>query len=246
MYIVRSGETEDPRRRELIRALAAGLFSSGFLPGSALSQGVFGGRPAKLPPGQSIYRLTGDVQVNDKLATLQTPIGPNDTIQTGKDGEIVYVVGENSFILRSGSRVTLESPDRQSLLLSGFRIVTGAMLSVFPRKRSLKLATQTATIGIRGTGVYLEAEPKRTYFCTCYGVAEVAATNDQQSKEIVSATHHDKPLYILADEQPGRNIRRAPFINHTDQELSLIETLVGRTPPFVFPKDDYTGPRREY
>ena len=134
--MIRFSQTEDPRRRVLIRALAAGLFSSGLLPGRAMSQGVFGGRPAKLPPGQSIYRLTGDVQVNDKLATLQTPIGPNDTIQTGKDGEIVYVVGENSFILRSGSRVTLESPDRQSLLLSGFRIVTGAMLSVFPRKRS--------------------------------------------------------------------------------------------------------------
>jgi hypothetical protein len=27
------------------------------------------------------------------------------------------------------------------------------------------------------------------------------------------------------------------FINHTDQELALIETLVGRTSPFVLPKD---------
>jgi hypothetical protein len=245
MYIVRSGESEDPRRRLLIRALLAGMFSGGVLPGCAFSQNVFGSRPSRLPEGQSIYRLSGDVQVNDKPANLQTRIGPNDTIQTGKDGEIVYIVGENSFILRGGSRVTLESPSG-SPLLSGFRIVTGAILSVFPRKRSLKLATQTATIGIRGTGVYIEAEPKRTYFCTCYGVADVAATNDQQSKETVAATHHDRPLYILADEQPGRNVRRAPFINHTDQELMLIETLVGRTPPFVFPKDDYTGPRREY
>ena len=24
------------------------------------------------------------------------------------------------------------------------------------------------------------------------------------------------------------------------------QTLVGRKPPFVFPKDDYTGPRRDY
>ena len=80
----------------------------------------------------------------------------------------------------------------------------------------------------------------------CCATNVVAATNDPQSKETVAAPHHDKPLYILADEQPGRNVRRAPFINHTDQELMLIETLVGRTPPFVFPKDDYTGPRREY
>jgi len=58
--------------------------------------------------------------------------------------------------------------------------------------------------------------------------------------------HHDKPLYILANATPGESIRRAPFINHTDQELMLIESLVGRTPPFVFPIDSYTAPRRDY
>jgi hypothetical protein len=26
----------------------------------------------------------------------------------------------------------------------------------------------------------------------------------------------------------------------------LVETLVGRQPPFVFPKSDYSGPRRSY
>lgn len=246
MYFIRSGETEDPRRRLLVRALAAGLFSAGLLPARAFAQSILGGRPAKLSQGQSIYRLSGDVMVNGNPATLQTRIGPADTIQTGKDAEIVYVVGESAFILRGESRVTLESPGAGSLVLSGFRIVTGALLSVFPRGRQLRLATQTATIGIRGTGVYAEAELNQTYFCTCYGTADVTATNDAQSKETVEATHHDRPLYILGDEKPGRGIREAPFINHTDQELTLIEALVGRTPPFIFPKDDYTGPRREY
>jgi len=246
MYFIRSGETEDPRRRLLVRALAAGLFSAGLLPARTFAQSILGGRPAKLSQGQSIYRLSGDVMVNGNPATLQTRIGPADTIQTGKDAEIVYVVGESAFILRGESRVTLESPGAGSLVLSGFRIVTGALLSVFPRGRQLRLATQTATIGIRGTGVYAEAELNQTYFCTCYGTADVTATNDAQSKETVEATHHDRPLYILGDEKPGRGIREAPFINHTDQELTLIEALVGRTPPFIFPKDDYTGPRREY
>jgi hypothetical protein len=74
----------------------------------------------------------------------------------------------------------------------------------------------------------------------------VQAVNDKESTETVAAAHHDKPLYILADEASGKNIRPAPFLNHTDQELMLIETLVGRKPPFVFPKDDYRAPRREY
>ena len=42
------------------------------------------------------------------------------------------------------------------------------------------------------------------------------------------------------------NDRAAPFIDHTDQELMLIEALVGRSPPFVFPRSDYLRPRRPY
>ena len=246
MYIILRKEPEDARRRLLLRALAAGLFSAGAFPGRTTAQTFLGGRPSKLPAGQSIYRLSGDVKVNDKPATLQTHIGPTDTIETAKDAEIVYVVGENAFLLRGASRVTLQGEASGSILLSGFRIVTGALLSVFPKGRPLRLATETATIGIRGTGVYLQAESKQTYFCTCYGTADVTAINDSQSKDTVTATHHDRPLYILADEKPGGNIRDAPFVDHTDQELTLIEALVGRIPPFIFPKDDYTGPRREY
>jgi hypothetical protein len=244
--MVRFGQTEDPRRRVLIHALAAGLFSTGLFPGSTLAQGIFGRRPTRLPQGQSIYRISGEVLVNGKPANLQTRIGANDAIQTAKDAEIVFVAGESAFVQRGASHVTVQADPGISLLVTGMRIVTGALLSVFPSRRPVRMTTQTATIGIRGTGVYLESNPQETYFCTCYGVAEISAINDKESTETVSASHHDKPLYIVGDGKPGQSIRRAPFINHTDQELMLIETLVGRTPPFVFPKDDYKAPRREY
>ena len=83
MYIKRSTETEDPRRRELILALAAGAFST-ILPARLHAQ-VFGRLPNKLPADQSIFRLSGDVQVNDKAASLQTRIGPGDSnlVQAG-------------------------------------------------------------------------------------------------------------------------------------------------------------------
>ena len=243
MYIIRPGETEDPRRRLLIRALAAGLFSAGAAP--AFAQ-VFGRVASKIPADRSIFRISGDVQVNDKPADLKTRIGPGDTVRTGKDAEVVYVVGESSFIQRSGSFVTVQAEQADTLLVTGMRIVTGALLSVFPSRRPVRMTTQTATIGIRGTGVYLESDPAQTYFCTCYGLAEVSATNDKESTQTVAAKHHDQPLYILSGEKAGANIRNAPFKNHTDQELQLIETLVGRTPPFVVPKDDYKAPRRTY
>lgn len=246
-FINRFDKVDDPRRRVLIEALMAGLISAGVPVGSAFAQGVFGSRPAKLPPGQSIYRIAGTASVNGTAATLQTPVRPGDTVETGKDSELVFVVGGHSMILRSETRLVIETEkkDSASLLISGLRMLSGKILSV-SRGTKMRVTTSNATIGIRGTGWYAESDPEQTYFCTCYGAADVTASNDPESKETVVSKHHDRPLYILAKSAAGRSIRNAPFINHTDQELMLIETLVGRTPPFVFPKGDYTGPRRDY
>ncbi|NBX20203.1 MAG: hypothetical protein EBR58_01905 [Betaproteobacteria bacterium] len=123
-------------------------------------------------------------------------------------------------------------------------MLTGKLLSV-SRNSPMSVKTSASTIGIRGTGFYIESDPDLTYFCTCYGSTVVQA-DDPESREEVVARHHDRPLYIVKDAPKGKNIRSAPFVNHTDQELALIETLVGRTSPFVFSKDSYTGPRRSY
>ena len=240
-------KTEDPRRRLLIQALAAGMFSNGIAGSRALAADILGSSPSKLPPGQSIYRVSGQVTVNGVPANSKTRIGPTDTLETAKGGEIIFAVGESAFLMREGSRMVLESPRKDSTVISALRLIGGKLLSVFPKGNHPKtVSTATATMGIRGTGMYLEADPQQTYFCTCYGVVEVVANKDPQSRDTVVATHHDKPLYIVADGKPGENIRPAPFINHTDQELTLIETLVGRKPPFVFPKDSYKAPRRDY
>lgn len=152
-------------------------------------------------------------------------------------------------ILRSDARLVIEGAREKaqsaSWLISGLRLLTGKLLAV-SRKSTTRIVTATATIGIRGTGWYAESDPDRTYFCTCYGKTDVAAINDSESKETVTSKHHDRPLYILAKSASGKAIRPAPFINHTDQELALIEALVGRTPPFVFQNEDYGGPRRDY
>lgn len=240
-----SHETDDPRRRLLIQALAAGVLSSA-LPGRSALADIFGTTPGKLPAGRSIYRLNGSVTVNGKAATLATVIGPNDTIRTGKNSEIVFVVGGHAMILRADSELVLKGKEEQaSLLITALRLLAGKLLSV-SRNQAMQVGTATATIGIRGTGFYVESDPELTYFCTCYGTTDVTASKDPASKETVVSKHHDRPLYILANAQAGQSIRPAGFKNHTDQELMLIEALVGRTPPFVFPLDDYSAPRRDY
>lgn len=253
----RLDETEDPRRRLLIQALAAGLFSAG-LPGiNALAAGIFGSRPSRLTAGQSIYRISGQATVNGREATLETRIIPGDTVQTAKDSEMIFVVDSHAMILRGDSHLVIETERNKtaqkkteekspaSLLITGLRILTGKLLSV-SRNTPMRVTTVTATLGIRGTGFYVESDPALTYFCTCYGTTDVAANADPESKTTVESKHHDRPLYIVNDAEQGKSIRNAPFINHTDQELALIEALVGRTTPFVFENDAYSAPRRDY
>ena len=239
-------EADDPRRRTLIQMLAAGLFGTGSAASNLALAQILGSPPSKLPPGKSIYRISGEVTVNGQKANLETRIGGGSTIETGRDSELVYAVGESAYIARPNTQIVVETSPAEASIVTGLRLLAGKLLSVFPSRRPVQLQTKTASIGIRGTGVYLESDPDQTYFCTCYGVADVSALDDPTSKETVAAKHHDRPLYIVASEPAGRKIRNAPFINHTDQELMLIETLVGRQPPFVFPKADYSGPRRSY
>lgn len=240
-------EVDDDRRLWLIQALAAGMFGAALPQAQAQGFSIFGSKPAKLPPGQSIYGLAGDVRVNNQAATLSTPVKPGDTLQTGKNSEIIFIVNAHSMILRGESQLLIEPADTSisSLLIGGLRMLTGKLLSV-SHNSPMKLTTATATIGIRGTGFYIESDPEMSYFCTCYGATEVQATDDPESRESIAASHHDRPVYIVKDGGKGKNIRNAPFQNHSDQELALIETLVGRKTPFAFSKDSYSGPRRAY
>ena len=124
------------------------------------------------------------------------------------------------------------------MIVSGAQLLTGKILSVFPSGRPVRMTTKNASIGIRGTGVYMESDPEQTYFCTCYGVADVVAATIRRARRPWRRATRPAALHP-GRRAAGQNIRNAPFINHTDQELMLIETLVGRTPPFVFPKADY-------
>lgn len=217
---MRPDDRIDSRRRALLRS---GVFLLGAAP--ALAWDV----PAPLRPGQSIYRLQGDVLVNGQSAGPDTPIAANDRLQTGPDSQVVFAVGRDAFLLREHSDLQLSSAGE--LAVHGLRLLTGALLSVFGQRRH-EIQTLHATIGIRGTGVYVEAEAERSYVCTCYGRVRISAADEPQQYEDIVSRHHDAPRYIAGDG--AQRIQPAPMIHHTDAELALIEALVGRSPPFSF------------
>ncbi len=173
---------------------------------------------------KGIYRVRGDVRVNGEPAKEGGQVRAGDSVTSGADGEMVFVVNRDAMLVRRNSNI--------ALLADGLRAVTGAVLSVFASGQAKQIRTETATIGIRGTGVYVEAEPQRSYVCTCYGEAFLEPIGDPASRETVRTSHHEQPRYIMASGAP-QMIMRAPVINHTDAELILLESLVGRQPPFI-------------
>ncbi len=215
-------------RRRLLKALAAaGLLGPAGI--SGLIRDALASGNAPVAPG--LHKMRGSVSVNSKPAREGQLINPGDTITTGRDSEAIYVIGQDAFLQRDNSTVSFGADTAQNLM----RVVTGKILSVFG-KGARTIQVSTATIGIRGTGCYIEDEgagaTTRTYFCLCYGSVELTPSAAPNERETYSTKHHDKPMYIHNDMKMPKMMVPAGVINHGDDELKLLESLVGRWPPF--------------
>jgi hypothetical protein len=200
-----------PRRRFLGTA-AALLLVRDALAAGALEKGV--------------YRVSGDARINGVPARRGMDVKAGDAVATATGAEIVFVVNRDAFLLRGASRVEVGGAAAQV-----FRLVTGALLSVYQPGVRKTLHAQNATIGIRGTGVYVESAADKTYVCACYGEVELVPLDDPGAAETVRTRHHEQPRYILPKGAP-QMMMQAPVINHTDAELTMLESLVGRNVPF--------------
>ncbi len=215
------------RRRTLKALAAAGLLGPAGISGlirDALAKG-------EVPIRPGLNRVRGEVLVNHRLAAEGQLIRPGDTIVTGRNSEAIYVIGQDAYMQRELSTVSFGADAVQNLM----RVVSGKILSVFG-KGAKTVQTSTATIGIRGTGCYIEEEgtaaKARTYFCLCYGSVELTPNAAPHEAERYSTTHHDRPMYVHNDMKMPKMMVPAEVINHTDEELTLLEGLVGRTTPF--------------
>jgi hypothetical protein len=193
------------RRRDLLLGAAGLLFVR-----HALAQGV--------------SRVRGEVTVNGQAAKQGMRVRPGDKIATGPGAQVVFAVDRDAMLVRENSTVELAR--------NALRVVSGAVLSVFAPKEPKQIRTPTSTIGIRGTAVYIEVEPQRTYVCTCYGEAVLEPAGDPSAREAVRTRHHEQPRYIYAKGAP-QMVTPAPMVNHADAELEMLEALVGRKPPFT-------------
>lgn len=203
-------------RRQLLKGIAALTIGQRLV---ALNEA----RAETSPPiAAGLHDYSGKLSVNGAPARPGMAIQPGDTVTTGRDSRAIYIIGRDVHLQRDRSVVQIAS--------SGLRVVTGKLLSVFG-KGDKKILTPTATIGIRGTACYIEAETSSVYFCLCYGKAEIVPIHRPDAAETIETLHHDRPLYIDADGE--RMLAPATVRNHTDSELTLLEALAGRRPPFA-------------
>lgn len=215
------------KRRKLLSTLgAAGLIGSAGITGLIREALANGNKP--ITPG--MHKITGTVTVNGNLAQPGMAIGQGDRIVTSAGSQAIYVIGQDAYLQREKSTVSFAT-GVTGAVAGVMRVLTGNILSVFG-KGEKKLETPTATIGIRGTACYIEAEEKRVYFCLCYGIAEVAPAADPSHIERIETQYHDHPIYIYKDSSMPM-MADAAVINHSDIELELLESLVGRWPPFT-------------
>lgn len=236
-------EYHPARRRLLLWIVGGGLLGPVSFPRMiqlALAMGV------KNYP-QGVQLLEGDVRINGIPATMGSPVKSGDSIITGGDGKAIVVMHRSVYLLRENTRLTLSvEPDKSAKekIVSKLMLFSGKVLSVFGRGKR-RLETKTAVIGVRGTAVYMESDPVKSYICTCYGRAEIISRYNPKIREKVRTIYHESPRFVFG---PGAEdiIVKAPVFNHTDTELIMLEKLVGRIPPFMRHKrssrnDDESG-----
>jgi hypothetical protein len=206
------------RRRRVLQSILGTGLAVGHFP-NLMSQALAKG---DMPTVPGINQLTGKVTVNGRDARVGTPVAVGDKVVTGKASQAVIVLDKDAYLIRENTQLELAG---NGSVLERLRIASGQMLAVFGKGRPRSIQTRNATIGIRGTGAYVEAHDGRVYLCLCYGEANVDLARG--APIALKTLHHERPLWLYDDRSEA-----APFLNHKDSELEMLEALFDREPPF--------------
>jgi hypothetical protein len=198
-------------RRSFLQAAAAWSASGGFAAAQAQARG-------------NIVELRGRALLNGRSLDPRETIQTGDEVRTGPGSQLVFVIGNSSFLVRQNSILAVERGPGL-FVVGALRLLTGAMASVWGKGARRQIVTPTLTAGIRGTGVYAEVFPKddyRSYFCNCYGTVDL----DARGEKISSTSDYHQSFWAEPQARDGRLLTPAGAINHTDEELEFLAQLV--------------------
>jgi hypothetical protein len=132
-------------------------------------------------------RFRGTILVNGKPLSKNTKINANSIIKTrGENSFAKFVIGEDAFIGEANAKVSFKGSNK----VASIKVHKGTFLGAFKKGRKRKITTTNATMGIRGTAVFVEAISKdKTGFCTYYGKTIAYSNDNISSKKELEATH---------------------------------------------------------
>lgn len=220
-------------RRDFLQAAAAWTALGGFTAAHAQSR-------------SNVVQLEGDALVNGSRLDRQQPLQAGDQIVTGPGSQLVFVVGNASFLVRQSSNLKIEGT-AASTAIGVLRLITGAVASVWGTGTRRKIITPTLTAGIRGTGVYTEILPEfdgRSYFCNCYGTIDLAAGN----AAVESKAEYHQAFWVEPPIKAGATLTPAKKLNHTDEEMEMLAKLIGQRTAWEISgrKGDPENPNYDY
>ena len=201
------------QRRSFLSAASAWVAMGGFAAAQAQQR-------------SNIVDFQGEATINGETLTRDRTIQTGDSIQTGPNSNLIFVIGNSSFQVRPNSRLTVERGPTL-FAVSVLRVITGGIAAVFGKGTKRQIVTPTLTAGIRGTGIYTEvfpAQDDRSYFCNCYGVIDMDAGNDRA----ISRSSYHQSFWGEVQPKNGHYLTAANAINHTDEELEYLAKLVNQ------------------
>jgi len=197
-----------------------------FLQAAALWTTLGGSLGAQAQNRSNVVQLQGDATLNGVRLLPEQTIQTGDSIVTGPNSTLIFVLGNSAFHVRQNTRFAVERGATLNAV-SILRLITGAVASVWGTGSNRSIVTPTMTAGIRGTGVYTEVFPEqdgRSYFCNCYGTVDLAAGNER----VVSKSEYHQSFWGEVAPKNGRMLSPAKAINHTDEEIEFLAKLVNQ------------------
>jgi hypothetical protein len=177
----------------------------------------------------TIIKFEGDVLLNGKKMQTDLAVKYNDKIETKSASQAVVSLDDDIFQIRENTIFELPSKNESK---SGGKLLAGAILASFtPGKPKSLQVENKGTIGIRGTGIYLEIEKEQTQFCLCYGKAEIFSKNNKLITETDTKFHKD--FLILNDGTIKQTEPLERKLNHTSRQNIDLENFAGRPSPFI-------------
>lgn len=179
--------------------------------------------PAQTFAGAGIHKLQGEVFIDNRQASADSRIQAGSRVVVAHDGALAFSIGQDAFLLKGGTAVELVG----GTTLSSLRLLTGSVLaSLETRSKPFRLVSSMAIVAVRGGAVYLSAEPHRLYTWIRYGESELRFGRQRQ---LVSASDS---AYEIVRDPAGMSMQSMQVLEQMDDELRVLESLVGRTPAF--------------